>query len=87
MQHKIQQLACQTLVSRVEYCVENLQMRNCFAQFREFAAFESKIEAVEFIAQIYERKKLFESLIQWVKVVYAQELVQAPNGATDLKRK
>ena len=74
MQQKIQNMACQTLVSRVEYCLENLEMRICLRKIHEFAKFESKIEAVEFMVQIQQRKAMFDSLIQWVRVVYEPEL-------------
>ena len=67
-------MACQALVSRVEYCLENLEMRQAISKIQEFANYESKIEAVEYMVQIQQRKLLFDSLIQWVKVVYAAEL-------------
>ena len=75
MQAKIQSMACQALVSRVEYCLENMEMRQAISKIQEFAHYESKIEAVEYMVQIQQRKLLFDSLIQWVKVVYAAELV------------
>ena len=67
-------MACQTLVSRVEYCIENYEMREVLQKIRDFAKDERKIEAVEYMAQIHIRKQMFESLIQWVKVVYEDEL-------------
>ena len=74
MQQKIQSMACTTLISRVEYCVENLQMRLALQKVRNFSKVERRIEACEYMLQIQMRKQLFNSLIQWVKVAYAQEL-------------
>ena len=56
-------MSCQTLVSRVEYCLENLQMRGALERVREFANYERKVEAVEYMYQISIRRQLFESLI------------------------
>ena len=74
MQQKIQQMACQTLMSRVEYCFENLQMRDAIQRVKRFSNQERKIEAVEYMFQIQQKRALLESLVQWVKVVYANEL-------------
>ena len=41
---------------------------------RNFSKVERRIEACEYMLQIQIRKQLFNSLIQWVKVAYAQEL-------------
>ena len=49
MQQKIQQMACQTLMSRVEYCFENLQMRDAIQRVKIFSNQERKIEAVEYM--------------------------------------
>ena len=49
MQQKIQQMACQTLMSRVEYCLENLQMRDAIQRVKGFSNQERKIEAVEYM--------------------------------------
>jgi hypothetical protein len=40
-----------------------------------FANEEKKIEAVDYIVDITQRKKMFDCLIQWVKVVYEKELL------------
>jgi hypothetical protein len=76
MQQKIQEMSCQTLISRVEYCVENLEMRLALKRILAFSRQERQMEAVQYIAQIHERKPMFDSLMQWVRVVYAQELHQ-----------
>ena len=49
-------------------------MRKCVQKIKEFSNFERKIEALEYMIQIQQRKKMFDSLIQWVKVVYSSEL-------------
>lgn len=76
MQMKIQEMSCQTLISRVEYCMENLEMRHAIQRIQEYAKAERKIEAVLFMVQIHERNIMLESLMQWVKMVYAKELMK-----------
>jgi predicted DNA-binding ArsR family transcriptional regulator len=61
-------------VSRLEYCLENMEMRKAIAEMKQYAIDDRKIEGVEFMREIVNRKLMFESLIQWVKVVYASEL-------------
>lgn len=73
---KIQEMSCQTLISRVEYCMENLEMRHAIQRIQEYAKAERKIEAVLFMVQIHERNIMLESLMQWVKMVYAKELMK-----------
>ena len=58
----------------MEYSIENHQMRGCLSRIKDFAKYERRIEAVEYMFQISQRKLMFESLIQWVRVVYAEEL-------------
>jgi hypothetical protein len=55
-------------------------MREALKKVRNFANYERKIEAVEYIYQISIRRQMFESLIQWVKVVYANELKNKQSG-------
>ena len=49
-------------------------MRECVEKIKDFSKLERKIEAMEYMIQIHERKRIFDSLIQWVKVVYSSEL-------------
>ena len=67
-------MACQTLISRVEYCRENLLMRGAIFEVKQFARQERKAEAVECMYLILTKRTILESLVQWVKVVYATEL-------------
>ena len=67
-------IACQQLTIKVEYCLENLKMRQALKEIKQYAEDDRKLEAVEFMQDIINRKLQFESLIQWVKVVYAAEL-------------
>jgi len=69
-------MSCQSLVSRLEYCLENLEMRNALHEMQKFSVDDRKVEAAEFMVDIRYKKVLFDSLIQWVKVVYASELCQ-----------
>jgi hypothetical protein len=83
MSKKIQNIACWTLVSRLEYILETLEMRRAVFRIREFSEFECKIEAVEYMVQISQRRQMFDSLMQWVKVVYAQELRHYNNSQSN----
>lgn len=75
MQQKIQAMACPSLVSRIEYCLENLEMRRALKRIVEFSAYERKIEAVELMVQLQERTLKLDGWVQWVKVAYEKELL------------
>ena len=74
MQQKIQAMACPSLINRIQYYRENVEMRRALRQIQDFANYEKKIEAVEYMSQLYERRTLFECLMKWVLVVYDKEL-------------
>ena len=63
MQQKIQSMACQTLFQRVEFCMENLEMRNALRKIESFSVSDAKVEAVQCMVEIQERKQMFEALI------------------------
>ena len=65
---------CEALVSRVQYCLENIEMRKALNKINQFAKCESQIEAAEYMVEIKNKMALFDALIQWVKVIYATEL-------------
>lgn len=77
MKKKILKIQCQTLVTRMEYCMENYRMREAIKRVREFSQFERKLQAVHFMYEIYLNRIKLESLIQWVKVVYSDLLINS----------
>lgn len=68
-------MACPSLVSRIEYCLENLEMRRALKRILEFSVHERKIEAVELMVQLQERTLKLDAWVQWVKVAYEKELL------------
>ena len=67
-------ISCDTFVSRLEYCLENVEMRMCLRKIEEFAQQEQKLQAVVNMEQIRQNRIRLDALIQWVKVVYYAEL-------------
>jgi hypothetical protein len=63
MRRKILKIQCQTLVARIEYCMENYRMREAIYKVREFSIFERKLQAVHFMHEIYINRIKLESLI------------------------
>ena len=56
-------MACQTLLQRVEYCLENIEMRHSLNKIRSFSHIERKMESVSYMLEIKEKKAKFDSLI------------------------
>lgn len=42
-------IACQQLTIKVEYCLENLKMRQALKEIKQYAEDDRKLEAVEFM--------------------------------------
>lgn len=74
MKQKVLAISCDTFVSRLEYCLENVEMRRCLRKIEEFALQERKLQAVVNMEQIRQNRIRLDALIQWVKVVYYAEL-------------
>lgn len=74
MRQKVLAISCDTFVSRLEYCLENVEMRMCLRKIEEFAQQERKLQAVVNMEQIRQNRIRLDALIQWVKVVYYAEL-------------
>jgi len=52
MKQKVLAISCDTFVSRLEYCLENVEMRRCLRKIEEFALQERKLQAVVNMEQI-----------------------------------
>lgn len=74
MRQKVLAISCDTFVSRLEYCMENVEMRMCLRKIEDFATQERKLQAVVNMEQIRQNRIRLDALIQWVKVVYYAEL-------------
>lgn len=74
MRQKVLAISCDTFVSRLEYCLENVEMRQCMKKIKTFANQERKLQAVVNMEQIRQNRIRLDALIQWVKVVYYAEL-------------
>lgn len=49
-------------------------MRKALGTIKHFYQVERKIESALYMQKIVERREMFDALIFWVKVVYAEEL-------------
>ena len=67
-------ISCDTFVQRLEFCLENVEMRRCLRKIEQFAEQERKLQAVVNMEQIRQNRIRLDALIQWVKVVYYDEL-------------
>lgn len=59
MEVRINSIAVNSLASRLEYCLQNMEMRLAIKRILKFISFETKVEAVEYMAEIQAKRLVF----------------------------
>lgn len=71
MRSKMHKISAQLLASKLEYCLENFELRQSMMRMRDFSINERKLEAVQYMTEIIDCRKKLSALVQWVRAIYS----------------